>query len=150
MRLRLGESEHEVCLEEKSGYDYRIRIDRHVLHIWGITDRSEVLLDLDGHLFNFRRPDILDERYMGTGSEGKGQESGKIVAPLNGRVVQINNKEGFQVKKGEPLLVIESMKMENKILAPQASVVKKIHVSVGEQVRTNQLLITLDSNDRFK
>jgi 3-methylcrotonyl-CoA carboxylase alpha subunit len=148
MKLRVEEREHVVCLEEKTGDHYRISIDRHVLHVWGTTDRSEVILDVDGHLFMFRRPDILDERYMGPGKKSKGRDSAKIMAPLNGRVVQINVREGEKVNKGEPLLVIESMKMENKIMAPRTAVIKKTHVSVGEQVHNHQLLFTLDSYDK--
>ncbi|MCK4745751.1 MAG: biotin/lipoyl-binding protein, partial [Bacteroidales bacterium] len=148
MKLRMEGREYEVCLEEKEGENHRIRIGRHVLHVWGSTDRSEVLLDADGHLFRFRRPDILDERYMGPVNVNEGDGTGQIRAPLNGRVVQVSSQEGEEVKKGEPLLVIESMKMENKILVPRHAILKKVHVSVGEQVRTNQLLFTLDPYDR--
>jgi 3-methylcrotonyl-CoA carboxylase alpha subunit len=148
MKIHLDEHMHEVYLEENAGNDYRIRIDHHVLHIWGTTDRSEVILDVDGHLYSYRRPDILDERYMGSGSETGTEQTDMILAPLSGRIVQINNQEGDEVKKGETLLVIESMKMENKVLAPRQTVLRRSHVSVGEQVRTNQLLFTLDPYDR--
>jgi acetyl/propionyl-CoA carboxylase alpha subunit len=147
MRLTIDNHDHEVCQEEKQGNQYKIRIDRHVLHIWGTTDRSEILLDMDGHLHSFRRPDILDERYMGSGKSNKGKFTNRIEAPLNGRIVQISCQKGEKVKQGEPLLVIESMKMENKILAPHQALIKNINVSVGEQVHANQLLFTLDSYD---
>ncbi len=147
MKVRVGNQDYDVCLEEKEGNSYRIRINHHVLHVWGATDRSEVHLDIEGHLFIFRRPDILDERYMGAGSADQKGMNDRIEAPLNGRIVQINSKEGDVVESGEALLVIESMKMENKILCPQSSLIKKIHVSVGEQVHNKQLLFTLDSYD---
>ncbi|MFH0757636.1 MAG: biotin carboxylase N-terminal domain-containing protein [Bacteroidota bacterium] len=147
MKIRVENQDHDVCLEEKNGNDYRIRINHHVLHVWGATDRSEVHLDFDGHLYNFRRTDILDERYIGSGNRGRGALSNLIEAPLNGRIVQINSQAGDEVKAAEPLLVIESMKMENKICSPGRAVIKKIHVSVGDQVHTNQLLVTLDSYD---
>jgi len=46
------------------------------------------------------------------------------------------------------LVELESMKMENKILASHKSIIKESHVSVGEQVQNTQLLFTLDTNDR--
>jgi biotin carboxyl carrier protein len=58
-------------------------------------------------------------------------------------VVQVNVQEGEPARKGDPLLIIESMKMENKVLAPRDGEILKIHVSPGEQVGTKQLLITL-------
>lgn len=147
MWLRINERDSYVSLERKSGQNYWIRVDRQVIKVWGITDRSEVFLDLDGHLFKFRRMDILDRRYIRLDEKQKSEEPGEIYAPLNGRIVQINIKEGDQVKEGESLLVIESMKMENKILSDHRAIVKQIEVSVGQQVNTNQILLTLASYD---
>jgi geranyl-CoA carboxylase alpha subunit len=89
--------------------------------------------------------DILDRRYIRLDERKLKEIPGEISAPLNGRVVQVNVKAGDQVSKGDPLLVIESMKMENKILSDFPAVVKQIGVSVGQQVHTNQILLTLAS-----
>lgn len=143
MKLVIDEEHHEVFLEAREGNLYRIRMGRHVLHVWGVTDRSEVHLDVDGHLFSFTRPDILDERYLEGERKDTGQKANQILAPLNGRVVQVNCREGESIKKGHPLLVIESMKMENKVLAPHGLTIEKILVSPGEQIKANQIIITL-------
>jgi acetyl/propionyl-CoA carboxylase alpha subunit len=145
MRLHLEDRSVGVSLERRDGNHYWIRIDTQVLKVWGSTDRSEILLDLDGHLFRFRRMDILDRRYIRSSEKKGGQKEGEVTAPLNGRIVQINVQEGDQVEEGDPLVVIESMKMENKILAGLAARVKEIHVAVGEQVQASQLIITLDT-----
>jgi acetyl/propionyl-CoA carboxylase alpha subunit len=145
MRLHIGASDYMVSLERRDGNDYWIRINNQVLKVWGITDRSEILLDLDGHLHRLRRLDILDRRYIGGGVSETKEGSGEITAPLSGRIVQLNVKQGDQVGRGDPLLVIESMKMENKILAPREAVIERMEVSVGDQVHTNQLIITLAS-----
>ncbi len=143
IRLHMDQEEFMVSLERKEGHHHWIRINRQILKIWGVTDRSEVLLDQDGHLFRLRRMDILDHRFIPSSSTLMREDNGEVVAPLNGRIVQVNVKEGDRVEEGEPLLVIESMKMENKILASHASVVSGIAVSVGDQVKANQLIITL-------
>ncbi len=143
--LRINERESSVSLERRDGHHYWIRVKNQIIKVWGITDRSEILLDLDGHLFKFRRMDILDRRYIRLDEKQKSKEPGDITAPLNGRVVQINVKVGDNVKEGEPLLVIESMKMENKIMSDHRAVVEQIEVSIGQQVETNQILLTLAS-----
>ncbi len=89
--------------------------------------------------------DILDRRYIRLEKKQKSDKPGQILAPLNGRVVQINVKIGDNVKEGETLLVIESMKMENKIMSNHRAVVEQIEVSIGQQVKTNQILLTLAS-----
>jgi acetyl/propionyl-CoA carboxylase alpha subunit len=143
MWLRIRDQELHVSLERRSGSFYWIRINEQVLKVWGHTDRSEILIDLDGHLYRFRRMDILDRRYIRRDENKKTKNKGEVLAPLNGRIVQINVKEGDSVEEGDPLLVIESMKMENKILSDFEATVRQIEVSVGQQVQTNQILLTL-------
>jgi len=67
-----------------------------------------------------------------------------IKAPMPGLVLSIEVKEGDAFKKGDTLLVLEAMKMENNIKAPEDGVVKSINVSPKEAVERNQILISLD------
>jgi acetyl/propionyl-CoA carboxylase alpha subunit len=143
--FRINDQESLVSLENKKGHYYRLSINGQRIKLWAIRDRSEILLDVDGLQFKFRRPDLSDRRYIPVGKKQKSNVAGEISAPLNGRVVRIHVKEGEEVSEGMSLVVIESMKMENKILADQKAIVKQIGVSEGQQVRTNQILLTLAS-----
>lgn len=145
IKFRSGNSEYEASIEERKGDNYRIRVNGQLLRIWAVTDLSLIHLDIDGHMHSFRRGDFPDERYMEQTRGDSSKKSDQIVAPLNGRVIKINGREGNKVDKGESLLIIESMKMENNILAPRRSILKKSHVSVGDQVHNNQILFTLDT-----
>jgi 3-methylcrotonyl-CoA carboxylase alpha subunit len=145
MRLEINDREAEVNLENRKGHQYWLRVNNRLIKVWGITDRSEIVLDMDGHQFRFRRPDILDRRYIRQDKLQKSRTKGKISAPLSGKVVQINVMEGDRVTEGEPMLVIESMKMENKILSDHEAIVEQLVVSVGQQVHTHQTLLTLAS-----
>ena len=66
-----------------------------------------------------------------------------VKAPLPGNVMTINTEVGKQVKAGEVLLVIEAMKMENEVLAPNDGVVKQILVSKGSVVATDDVLLVI-------
>lgn len=68
----------------------------------------------------------------------------KVIAPLPGNILQVFVKEGDEVKKDEPLLMYEAMKMENKLLAEKDGIVKSIKVIVGDAVLQNDLLIELE------
>ena len=69
-------------------------------------------------------------------------EDGKtIVAPMPGKVIKINVSKGQQVKKGDVVLVIESMKMEQEINSSLEGTVTEIKVSEGEMVKKEQVLI---------
>ena len=65
----------------------------------------------------------------------------KSVMP--GVVVELLSAEGDAVEKGQPLLILEAMKMQNEIEAPLAGVVKTIHVGEGEAVGNGAKLVTI-------
>ncbi|WP_291779267.1 acetyl-CoA carboxylase biotin carboxyl carrier protein subunit [Cecembia sp.] len=64
-----------------------------------------------------------------------------IKAPMPGLIFDIQVKEGQEVKKGEPVLILEAMKMENIIKSPGEGIVKHIKVNKGDSVEKNQVLI---------
>ena len=66
-------------------------------------------------------------------------------APLPGVIIEINVKAGAQVKSGEPLLVLEAMKMKNIIRAGRDGVIAEVLVSAGDQVRHNQPLFRFEA-----
>ena len=66
-----------------------------------------------------------------------------IKAPMPGTILKINVKVGDTVKSGDVVCVLEAMKMENDICAPQDGVVSSIEVAQGASVATDAVLVTL-------
>ncbi len=71
-------------------------------------------------------------------------EKTKIVSPLPGTIFAMDIKVGDTIKEGDTLLILEAMKMENNIAAEKAGIISAIHVTVGQQVLQNDLLIELE------
>ena len=71
--------------------------------------------------------------------------SGKLTAPMPGKVIAIHVTPGMQVKVGDPLLVVEAMKMEHTITAPFDGEVFEINYAQGEQVSEGDQLIIFKS-----
>lgn len=67
----------------------------------------------------------------------------KITAFIPGTIMKVLVKEGHKVKAGETLLVLQAMKMDNHLLSPFNTTVKKINVKQGERVVKNQVLVEL-------
>ena len=63
---------------------------------------------------------------------------------MPGNIMKVNVKAGASVKKGDVLVVLEAMKMENDICAPQDGVVATIEVSQGATVETDAVLVTMN------
>lgn len=67
-----------------------------------------------------------------------------IKAPMPGKVLDIVVKEGDKVTKGDAILILEAMKMENVLKAESDCSIKKLHVVSSDNVEKNQLLVELD------
>ena len=73
--------------------------------------------------------------------KGAGASDGRLMAPMNGRVVAVNAKAGEKIEAGKPLVVLEAMKMEHDLNLPFSVVVKAVHVKAGAQVSPSHLLV---------
>ena len=74
----------------------------------------------------------------------KREISGEIKAGLPGQILTLLVKKGDSVSEGEPIIILESMKMENEILSPKDGTVSQIAVSVGQVVKKGELIIKID------
>ncbi|MBC8319849.1 MAG: acetyl-CoA carboxylase biotin carboxylase subunit [Bacteroidetes bacterium] len=99
-------------------------------------------VSIDGFLFNVKRVDILSS---GNGLFlSHGDDTGSLFAPMPGKVIKVNVKEGDKVTRGTILLIVEAMKMENNIVAAHDAIVEKIAVREGDMVDTDVQLIILE------
>jgi len=142
--LFLGEKLVEIEEISHSAGNYRVRIDNNVLNFRGLVNGSDIYLDLCGFNFSARRLDIPDPRYAGKDKKKTEADNPKeIHAPLNGKIIRINARAGLKVNAGDVLVVIESMKMENRITCPSSGEIDDVLIKEGELVERNKLLITL-------
>jgi biotin carboxyl carrier protein len=121
--LLLNNDSYEVLVDEESG-DYQVL--------------------LQGHLFNIHVEDERARR-LAQASRGFTPASGEIQikAPMPGLIAAIPVIEGQLVKKGDVLLVLESMKMENELKAPRDGSVSAVRVTSRQNVEQNQTLLVL-------
>lgn len=82
-------------------------------------------------------------RVSATG-HGSGGGDGRLVAPIPGLVVRLLVAVGETVERGQPVLVLDAMKLENEIAAPRAGTVRAIHVAAGQAVEKDQLMLELE------
>ena len=68
----------------------------------------------------------------------------KVEVPITGKVISVEAKVGDEVQEGDVICYIESMKMENPILAPVAGKITEIQISAGQLVETGALIAILE------
>ncbi len=101
-----------------------------------VQHKSEITLFHDGRVIIFEQ-----ENYESVGEHGAGD--GRISAPMPGKIVKLLIKEGDMVEKDQPLLIMESMKVEITIKAYCAGIVKEINAEPDEQVQDGSTLFTI-------
>ena len=99
------------------------------------------------HLFRNGRHQVWSYRNPLEMSHAEEHVSGKLTAPMPGRVVAIHVQLGDKVKVGDSLLVVEAMKMEHTITAPFDGEVAEINYAQGDQVNEGDQLIIFKSID---
>ncbi len=127
-------SENGFCSIIHQGRSYNAEAVRHSEGKYSITTHFRYF---DIELSNARK------KYLRNGpveSESEVQES--ILSPMPGKVLKILVSEDEEVSQGDPLIVLEAMKMQSTYTAAQHAMVEKIHVKTGDSVARDQVLIT--------
>ncbi len=106
---------------------------------------GEAVLSFHDHDVALR---IEDERTrlarLATGTKRGGQGPAEVRSVMPGVVKEVRVAEGARVEAGEPLLILEAMKMENEIRAPRAGTVRRLHVGPGQAVEKGAALVRLE------
>ncbi|KAI3668135.1 hypothetical protein L6452_43212 [Arctium lappa] len=150
--IKMGESSFpalEVTVRHLGDHDFRVEADgisknvnlasyfkdqtEHI-HIWHGSDhhqfKQKVGLDLLDNL----------ETHQHRNLESATHPPGTVTAPMSGLVIKVLVKDGTEVEEGQPMLVMEAMKMEHVLTAPTSGVVSGLQVTPGQQVSDNSVL----------
>lgn len=108
-------------------------------------DKGRLLMSLNGFIFVFERADMAEpENATFFRAADLNNDNRNIVSPMPGKVLKINISEGEEVKKGQVLLVVEAMKMENNVMSPADGKIEKLLVNEGDMVEGSALLVKLE------
>jgi biotin carboxyl carrier protein len=162
---KLGEQSYTVEIEETGKSLYRVSVDGNEFLVDGKkTGRTNYSLIVDSRSFEIEvdntndeyrvlvdgrnyRIHLVDERRMRIGSAQSGLDlKGRqnVSVPMPGKVVAILVAEGDAVDRGQGLVIVEAMKMENEVRSPIAGEVKEIKVKPGDTVEGGAVLLVVE------
>jgi acetyl/propionyl-CoA carboxylase alpha subunit len=126
--LHVGEGEIEVAMGDTA-------------HVAGFTRTAEALvLFVDGEAVELKPP-------RADASAAAAEAGDQIRAPMPGRVLSVRAKAGQTLAEGDPVLVLEAMKMEHVLAAPRAGVLQSVEVAAGDQVAHGAVVARMESSE---
>jgi len=132
----LRRNEFSIILENKS---YGIEVAE--------INRAEkkFIIKVNGNDYEVTLKDKFDLLLQQMGmSQRVAHASGSLKAPMPGKVLRVDVKAGQIVKKGDSILILEAMKMENAIKAPGEGTVKAVHVKAGDAVEKGTVMVEME------
>jgi biotin carboxyl carrier protein len=161
----LGERNYTVEIEEVDKSIYRVSVDGNEFMVDGkktghtnfslIVDNRSFEIEVDHKGDEYRvlvdgrsyRVNLMDERRVrASGGPAGGVLAGRqtVSVPMPGKVIAILVSEGDTVEKGQGLVIVEAMKMENEVRSPIAGEVKEIKVKQGDTVEGGAALLIIE------
>ena len=157
-KMNFVHGETEIPITYRSRRDGKFDLNENSLvHIFKWNNKS-INLEIDGHRVSSKVTKSGNQvivkmpwgnvslevipRFIPPGSE---EVAGGLVAPMPGKVVDLKVKVGDKVSKGDPVVILEAMKMEHQVNAPEAGKVKKIYIKKDQQLDNGALLMVVDS-----
>jgi 3-methylcrotonyl-CoA carboxylase alpha subunit len=138
-----------------NGNDYKVSLVRnekgkiemilngnHFIAFGSIDKKCITQITYEGSSFTCERNDILvEQEIFSLAGYSSSTTDHRIVSPMPGKVVKVNVAAGSTVVKGDILLVVEAMKMENNIIASKDGLVESVHVKQGDMVDPSTELV---------
>ena len=158
-----GQSHHVEL--EKSANSWKCKVDGHEFEVDAAVTAREILsLLVNGKQYETKREhslngdvhlvigserfaiEVRDPRSLRSRRGGGAADHGpqKLLAPMPGKVVRILVAEGDEVEKGQGVIVVEAMKMQNEIKSPKKGAVRKITATEGATVNAGDALAVIE------
>jgi len=143
--IRIGKRDYEVKLKADEKYGTYILWKNRKYPVEIVRSRQnmyEILFNDISYTFTVETPFSLQRMKVINSKKGK-VEKEFIKAPMPGKIIDVLVREGSTVLKGEPVVILEAMKMQNEILSQVNGLIKKVAVRANTNVMKDDLLVEI-------
>ena len=146
--IKNGHEDQAYSLEVLNDGRYLLRVGLKTYTVDDITIENRVVhLSLNGQRYSVG---IKDEQALLLESLGFTQQlataQNALKAPMPGKILDVLHQKGDKIKKGDPLVILEAMKMENELTSPSDGEIDLVHVQPGDSVEKNATLIEINTS----
>ena len=142
LRVTVEDATHWVELTEAIPSVYTLLVDGASHDLVVSSQSSPMTLSLDGSVYSAEV--ARTKRASVPGSRAAGAHSQEVRAPMPGLLLALPAPEGSRVEIGQAVAIMEAMKMQMEIRAPQAGTIRRVHVIPGQELSAGQLLVTME------
>jgi len=148
-QVQLNGKTYEVYFEEISSESiYSLIVDGNAYEILISEEENEWNILIRGTLYS---AEVIDEREkrLRDASGELALSSGEytLQAPMPGLVVKVAVKEGKKVKKGDVLVILESMKMQNELKSPHKGTITEVNIKKGDRVEKREAMVIIEPDE---
>lgn len=142
--FQIQNDKFNVCVKEIKSHFIQVAINKDCFKFTLSEDKDgNTILGVSGYNFELKRFDILNiPDFYETALVG--QASAIVKSPMPGKVIKVLVDKGDAVKKGDVLLIVEAMKMENNILAARDGIIEELNVAEADMVDGSKILLKLE------
>jgi 3-methylcrotonyl-CoA carboxylase alpha subunit len=137
MELRIADRVRMAALRQLGGGEAVVTLDGRPQRVWIAQQGDEIHVHAAGRAWRIQAIDDVDAAH------GHGSADDALIAPMPGTIVAVNVEPGAAVKRGEVILVIESMKLETSLGAPRDGIVQSVALGKGATFDKGATLATL-------
>jgi len=137
----IGGRELSFGSSQISANSFSVLLDGQSKLVYVAESNSSLFVHIDGQTIKLEKAIGDKNNFAGAGDVFGAKD--EVSTPMPGKIVKILVAKGDQVKAKQPLVIVESMKMENKIVSPSDGEVKSIHFGDGDLVEPGQPIIRL-------
>ncbi|UTW65225.1 acetyl-CoA carboxylase biotin carboxyl carrier protein subunit [bacterium SCSIO 12643] len=137
--MDMAQKDASNWIVNKDGKEYRVEVaDLN-------TDEKTAILRINGRKYNVQLKDQFDQLLKDLGLENMAvKKVSEIKSPMPGLVLDVLVEPGDQIKKGDQVLILEAMKMENVIKSQSDATVKSVRIEKGVAVEKSQILVEFE------
>jgi glutaconyl-CoA/methylmalonyl-CoA decarboxylase subunit gamma len=143
--IRIGKRDYEVQLkaDEKFGTYILWKNRKYPVEIVRSSqNKYEILFNDISYTFTVETPFSLQRKKVLNSRQGKAEKE-FIKAPMPGKIIDVLVREGSPVQKGEALVILEAMKMQNEILSPVNGIIERVTAKPNTNVMKDDLLVEI-------
>ena len=139
-------SEEELAITEigKNKYHLLHNAQSHSIEVLDLDRNNKTItFKMDNETYAVKYMDVVDVKVDQMGlTDLAASDVEDTIAPMPGLVLDVHVEAGMEIDKGQPLLILEAMKMENVIKSAHAGHISNVFVQKGDKVEKNQILIS--------